>query len=450
MSRRTLDTIVGIGVGLLLLGVLLAAVAGTSARARQALPASALVAATPSGEEAPPRPATPTEATATATPTPTLPSSPTPTPAFTFPELTRVRPQPATRGSTLTVVGRGGLPTGEAGDGAAFVEFPLWLDDQQVGVLSCYAGACTASIPLPEEIAPGEHVLRTDGGATLTFSVTVATPTPTPIPLPPTPTPVPTPQATAHFWLERPIPPSATNTIARFYPYGSTGEGQYAPHHGVEFVNPLGTPIIAPADGTIVFAGRDDTVAVGPTTNFYGNVVVMQLDRQWNGRPIYVLFGHMHDIAVQTGQRVRTGDLLGAVGASGIALGPHLHLEVRVGANFYDTVRNPELWLKPRPGRGVLVGQILEADGTPAREALVTVLPMDEDRVAFYEYTYASEETPPDDEWQENLLIGDVPAGTWRVFADIEGAIVMGVVTIEDGGIGFIRLQAPPQGVPHE
>ncbi|RME13642.1 MAG: M23 family metallopeptidase [Ardenticatenia bacterium] len=445
MSRRSVDTLIGIGVGLLLLLMLFTAAAATSARSRGLATASALNAhASTAGEEALPAEAEPTptaDAPTTPTPAPTL----TPTPAFTFPELVRVRPQPATRGSTLTVVGRGGLPTGEHGNGAAFVEFPLWLDEQEVGVLSCYAGACTASLALPPDIAPGTHTLRVEGGATLTFDITTATPTPTPTPPPPTPTPIPTPQATLHFWLERPIPASATNTVARFYPYGSTGEGQYAPHHGVEFVNPLGTPILAPADGTIVFAGSDDTIAVGPTTHFYGNVVVMQLDRQWKGQPVYVLFRHMNEIAVQTGQRVQTGDLLGTVGASGIALGPHLHLEVRVGQNFYDAVRNPQLWLKPLPGHGVLVGQVLTADGEPAREALVTVLPLDEDRVAFYEYTYASDETPPDDEWQENLLIGDIPAGTWRVFADIEGSVVMQIVTIEDGGVGFVRLQAPPR-----
>ncbi len=256
-----------------------------------------------------------------------------------------------------------------------------------------------------------------------------------------TPTPVPTPVAEAHFWLERPISPDGVNTIARFYPYASTGEGHYPVHHGVEFVNPEGTPVLAVAPGTVVFAGPDDAEVVGPSTDFYGLVVVQELDRRWKGKPVYVVYGHLSAVLVEEGQPVETGEPVGLVGMTGVAMGPHLHLEVRVGGRTYADVRNPELWLKPRPGHGVIVGRVLDTKGQPVREALVTVQEPDGDDLLLYTYSYAGDEVLPDEEWQENLVIGDVPAGTWRVAARIGERTVVRDVVVREGQIAFVVLQ---------
>jgi len=63
--------------------------------------------------------------------------------------------------------------------------------------------------------------------------------------------------AAEHFWLERPIPAGYVNYPDRTYPYGSTFQGLREPHHGVEFFNPSGTPVVAAAPGTVVVAGND-------------------------------------------------------------------------------------------------------------------------------------------------------------------------------------------------
>ncbi len=267
-----------------------------------------------------------------------------------------------------------------------------------------------------------------------------ATPTATPTSSAPgeeTPTPV----AQAHLWLERPISPDGVNTIARFYPYASTGEGHYPVHHGVEFVNPEGTPVLAVAPGTVVFAGPDDAEVVGPSTDFYGLVVVQELDRRWKGKPVYVVYGHLSAVLVEEGQPVETGEPVGLVGMTGVAMGPHLHLEVRVGGRTYADVRNPELWLKPRPGHGVIVGRVLDTKGQPVREALVTVQEPDGDDLLLYTYSYAGDEVLPDEEWQENLVIGDVPAGVWRVAARIGERTVVRDVVVREGQIAFVVLQ---------
>src|SRR5690606_825459 len=129
-----------------------------------------------------------------------------------------------------------------------------------------------------------------------------------------------------HYRLYRPISDSGVNWVDRTYPYGGTAGGRLQVHHGVEFVNPRGTPILAAGDGTIVHAGDDVTTQYGPYASYYGNVVVIQHDFQSpEGLPVFTLYGHMDRIDVQNGQHVESGARLGYVGDSGIAQGPHLH-----------------------------------------------------------------------------------------------------------------------------
>ena len=199
-----------------------------------------------------------------------------------------------------------------------------------------------------------------------------ATPTPASTPTRALPTTSPTYTPDEHFLLDRPVSNEAeSNRPSWYYLYGDTQGGAYRVHHGVEFVNPLGTPLLAVADGTVVVAGNDaqplcgdaQNVRCGLQTNFYGNLVVLRLDATYHDTPIYALYGHMNTLAVAEGERVRAGQTLGAVGATGIAEGPHVHFEVRLGINDYAHTRNPLLWFKPLPGYGILAGRVLDRAG---------------------------------------------------------------------------------------
>lgn len=85
-------------------------------------------------------------------------------------------------------------------------------------------------------------------------------------------------------------------------------------HPGVDISAPMGSRIIAPADGTVIFAGQ----SAG-----YGNMVV--IDHKFG---MITRYAHLQRMDVQVGQRVSRYDTIGFVGMSGRSTGPHLHYEV--------------------------------------------------------------------------------------------------------------------------
>jgi len=88
-------------------------------------------------------------------------------------------------------------------------------------------------------------------------------------------------------------------------------------HKGVDYAAPHGTPVKAAGDGKVIFRG---------TKGGYGNAVILQ-----HGGNITTLYGHLSNFNrnVRNGSRVRQGDIIGYVGQTGLASGPHLHYEYR-------------------------------------------------------------------------------------------------------------------------
>lgn len=103
--------------------------------------------------------------------------------------------------------------------------------------------------------------------------------------------------------------------------------GQWKQHTGVDFAAPTGTPIRASADGVVDVAGA---------SNGYGNLVVL---KHWGSYT--TAYGHMSRFApgMRKGVKVKQGDVIGYVGATGWATGPHLHYEFRVSNVAQDPMK---------------------------------------------------------------------------------------------------------------
>ncbi len=85
-------------------------------------------------------------------------------------------------------------------------------------------------------------------------------------------------------------------------------------HEGLDIAAPIGTAIVAPADGVVIFAGRKSG---------YGLTLVID-----HGGEISTLFGHNSKLLVQEGETVKQGQEISQVGNSGSSTGPHLHYEI--------------------------------------------------------------------------------------------------------------------------
>jgi murein DD-endopeptidase MepM/ murein hydrolase activator NlpD len=102
-----------------------------------------------------------------------------------------------------------------------------------------------------------------------------------------------------------------------------TGRREF--HKGLDISGPIGTPVYAPANGTVTFSGTDGG---------YGICIVLN-----HGNGITTRYAHMHRTSVKVGQTVTRGELIGLMGNTGRSTGPHLHYEVRLNGVFVNPER---------------------------------------------------------------------------------------------------------------
>ncbi len=96
-------------------------------------------------------------------------------------------------------------------------------------------------------------------------------------------------------------------------------------HTGLDIAAPVGQPVIACAEGKVIFTGSRKRF------RRYGNTVMLD-----HGKGVYTYYAHLSEINVKKGQSVKKGQKIALVGNTGRSTGPHLHLEVRVNNQLYN------------------------------------------------------------------------------------------------------------------
>lgn len=443
VDRQIIWIISGVVLGLIITVVVIVVIGVNQNRQLSALVSTATATKTPTKPATPTHTASPTSSptatptathTATHTPTPTETSTHTPTPLPPTPTFTSTPTFTPVVSTTLPMTGT------------------LAISDTSPNPVGSQALVITNTLELTQTTE-----------LTFTQIITpVGTPTPTPTPVPrtvPVPTDIPDfTQAEDHFWFTRPFTNAFNTWGSYFYPYGTNGRGQYFWHFGIDIQNAHGSTIVAVGDGVVTHAGPDDQIQLGPWPDFYGQAVVIRHDRLWQDQPVYTLYGHVSRVLVRVGQSVKAGQPIAEVGQLGVALGPHLHLEVRLGAATYFDTRNPDLWVRPDPGFGVIAGRVVDYQNFYVPQQLVTLHRAEAPSRFWREtFTYPDNVVNSDENYVETFTFSDVPAGRYVLKTFFDGRQLTVPVTVSNGATSFVLLRQdqpppvpPPTGSPTE
>lgn len=185
----------------------------------------------------------------------------------------------------------------------------LDLDEVTAAVLVRKRPKSTAPLGIPDKLGGNTRVAQNRLVTTLAqenaiLAKLIATPTP--------------------FWNDDFTFPLQNKEVIDPYGY-SRNTGSYSiPHKGADFRAATGTPVLAINDGVVTLA-RGFTV--------YGKTIAIN-----HGGRVVSLSMHLSKILVNERQRVKRGDMIGRSGDTGYALGPHLHLSVRIGGISIDPI----------------------------------------------------------------------------------------------------------------
>lgn len=243
-----------------------------------------------------------------------------------------------------------------------------------------------------------------------------------------------------HFYFSRPIAADEINWPLANYRYGYFFPETDIIHTGIDITAKRGTPVIAAAPGTVIWAGYGLYTGSYNEEDPYGLAVTIEHDFGYKDKNLLTVYGHLDRIDVEKGQRVETGTQLGIVGNTGFTTGPHLHFEVRYETNSYFRTRNPELWLSPPQGWGVLVGQIKTVDNYYIHLKEVYVRSKETNQ-SWMVLTYATNSINRDEYYKENLALSDLPAGDYSISFTIDGITYRQEINIYPGAITFFSFR---------
>ena len=250
-------------------------------------------------------------------------------------------------------------------------------------------------------------------------------------------------------WFRRPIDSAANGYIDQTYRYGSTMGGNFQQHQGVEFNNQDGTPVHAIGDGVVVYAGRAERGAL--TVAIKHDTTISTPDGR---RYVFSVYYHNSELVAKVGDRVKAGDVIARVGHTGRATNDHLHLEVHASPadsvnaivdslnRFPSYTTNPELWIQPLAGTGIVAGQVFDSAGVPIPQARVYGLIKPDPRETPYSFaeTYGNR-NHPHPLYGEHFAVGDVPPGEYVLGVEISGMKVLRRIRVEAGKLTWVEFK---------
>lgn len=253
-----------------------------------------------------------------------------------------------------------------------------------------------------------------------------------------------------HFYFARPIAADEVDWPIADYRYGGVFFADVV-HTGVDIPAPVGTPVLAAGPGRVVWAGYGVYRGGIDPTDPYGLAITIRHDFGYQGQPLYTIYGHLSQVDVAEGQHVEAGEAIGLSGETGNVTGPHLHFELRLGENNYFDTRNPELWVVPPIGWGLLVGRVMNTDGELVNGQQIIVTDPESGQ-NWFARSYGAEAINPDEYYRENLVIGDLPAGKYLLRTAYAGISHRVEIEIQPGRVTYFvfqgylsfSVQAPP------
>lgn len=241
-----------------------------------------------------------------------------------------------------------------------------------------------------------------------------------------------------HFYFERPIAADEVNWPLPNYRYGGVFFSSGQVHTGVDISADYGTPVLAAGPGTVVSAGWG--LFENNPNSPYGRAVVLRHDFGYRDQPLFTVYAHLSEIDVIPGQWLATGEVLGNVGDTGHTTGPHLHFEVRLGSDQFFSTYNPELWLVPPQGWGLLVGRVMDTNRNLLASYQVYVIARQTGQT-WEVRTYGSEAVNADPYYRENMVISDLPAGIYTVRIVYYGTLKETDIEILPGRVAYFSFQ---------
>jgi hypothetical protein len=247
------------------------------------------------------------------------------------------------------------------------------------------------------------------------------------------------PAAGRHLRFERPVQGDTVNPFAdgtARFGAPPTGRTEGAPVPGTRYLNPPGTEVRAIGAGVIVRAdaGR----------------VVLRHDDSIDGRVIYSVYETGGPAAGAAGDRVQAGAVVARVGRALLPTAARVSVHALAAADTAGVAGaalppggalNPELWIRPLPGTGIVAGRVLDRAGQPVAGVRVRglVLPYPTEAPFSHALTYAQELASP--VYGENFAVGDVPAGDYTLAVELDGVRVWRRVRVAAGQVTFVEFR---------